>query len=184
MHLVFSGSRKIRDEVVVDALAEDAILTIRRLGLSQHLPPHLYVGDADGVDFCIRRSVSAAYNSLYGNKLAVFRAEWAKYKKAAGTIRNERMIDTAIANATIDNSVAMLVAIWDGQSPGTHHASSYAAKRGIHQICYVLKGTFEDQIEAVKTVFEGRKVLWTECVQTHFYLPLYKDELVDEEGSE
>src|SRR5204862_464610 len=63
-------------------------------------------GGARGVD-------SVAHEAAKGLKLKtrVFMAEWDKYGKKAGYIRNERMA----------RSGDFLLAIWDGRSPGTRN---------------------------------------------------------------
>lgn len=48
-------------------------------------------------------------------KLTIFPAEWEKYGKRAGILRNIQMGDYADA----------LVAIWDGESKGTKHMIEY-----------------------------------------------------------
>lgn len=50
----------------------------------------------------------------------VFYADWDRYKKAAGPIRNKKIIDRA----------DMVVIFWDGMSPGTGHVKRLAEKAG------------------------------------------------------
>lgn len=50
-----------------------------------------------------------------------FPADWDRYKKAAGYRRNEQMADHAEA----------LIAIWNGQSPGTKHMIDIARRKGL-----------------------------------------------------
>lgn len=50
-----------------------------------------------------------------------FPADWEKYGKPAGIIRNREMVDYADA----------LIAIWDGKSPGTQHVIDYARRKGL-----------------------------------------------------
>lgn len=53
-------------------------------------------------------------------------ADWEKYGKRAGIIRNEAMADNADA----------LVAFWDGSSPGTKHMIGAATRRGLEVHVY------------------------------------------------
>lgn len=50
-----------------------------------------------------------------------FPAEWEKYGRGAGHIRNSQMAEYAEA----------LIAVWDGQSTGTKNMISQAEKRGL-----------------------------------------------------
>lgn len=52
----------------------------------------------------------------------LYEANWSKYGKAAGPLRNEEMADNA----------DMLLAFWDGRSPGTSHMIKTARKKGLH----------------------------------------------------
>lgn len=54
-----------------------------------------------------------------GLKLEIFPANWEKWGKSAGLIRNAKMVNLAEG----------LIAIWDGTSPGTKHIISLARKR-------------------------------------------------------
>lgn len=51
----------------------------------------------------------------------LFPAEWDRFGKRAGYLRNEQTADNADA----------LVAFWDGQSPGTRHMIKTAYDRGL-----------------------------------------------------
>lgn len=51
-------------------------------------------------------------------RVTYFPADWVRYKKRAGPIRNEQMGDYA----------DMLVAFWDGKSTGTKHMINYMRK--------------------------------------------------------
>lgn len=66
--------------------------------------PEIVSGGAMGVDFC-----GELYAKDCGLNLKIFPAEWNKYGKSAGYIRNKQM--AAYADA--------LIAIWDGKSRGT-----------------------------------------------------------------
>ena len=54
-----------------------------------------------------------------GIKIIRYPANWDKYGRAAGPIRNEQMSEIAEA----------LIAIWDGKSPGTKNMISNATKK-------------------------------------------------------
>ena len=62
-----------------------------------------------------------------------FPAEWNKYGRSAGYIRNTEMADYA----------DILVAFWDGKSLGTKHMIDTATKKGL--IVYTIKYTRKSQ---------------------------------------
>jgi len=61
-------------------------------------------GTARGVD-----TMGELYANTYNIPIRRFPANWSKYGKAAGPIRNREMAEYA----------DMLIAVWDGKSPGT-----------------------------------------------------------------
>ena len=75
----------------------------------------IITGGANGVD-----SVAAAAAEDAGLKVVVHAAEWALYGKAAGPIRNRKIVEDC----------DKLVAFWDDESPGTKNSISLASKAG------------------------------------------------------
>ena len=73
-------------------------------------------GGARGVD-----TWAALAARKRGLQVQVFEADWQRFGKSAGYIRNRSIID----------SVDGVVAFWDGNSRGTAHAIQLARKRGI-----------------------------------------------------
>lgn len=67
-------------------------------------------GNALGTD-----RMGEEYAKLRGYNLMVFPAEWFKYGRRAGIIRNAQMADYA----TSDNKEGILIAFWNGISKGT-----------------------------------------------------------------
>jgi len=72
-------------------------------------------GGARGVD-----AIAEAAARKRGMTVTVFLADWNQYGKAAGHIRNQRIVDEC----------DILVAFWDGNSPGTKDSISKASKAG------------------------------------------------------
>lgn len=70
-------------------------------------------GTAGGAD-----KLGERYAKEYGHSVKQFPAEWDKYGKGAGYIRNEEMAKYAEG----------LIAFWDGQSRGTKHMIDLAYK--------------------------------------------------------
>lgn len=83
--------RDVVDDVLVDAGVRDDV-------------EEVVSGGADGADHA--GEVWASANDV---PVTVFEADWDEHGRAAGPIRNDEMVDYA----------DFVVAIWDGQSPGT-----------------------------------------------------------------
>ncbi|MCP4437524.1 MAG: DUF2493 domain-containing protein [Aureispira sp.] len=83
-------------------------------------------GGAKGAD-----SLGEVYAKEFGYSTTKFPANWKKYGRAAGYIRNEEMAEYA----------AELVVFWDGRSSGTKHMVQHASKKGLkvklffHEAC-------------------------------------------------
>jgi hypothetical protein len=94
MKVIVAGSREINDRAVVARAIQSSPFKITEL----------VSGTARGVD-------STAENYALTNNIPVkkFPADWDKYGKPAGAIRNQKMAEYADG----------LIAVWDGQSAGT-----------------------------------------------------------------
>ena len=84
-------------------------------------------GCANGAD-----KLGILYSNDYGISLKKFPADWDKFGKSAGYIRNKEMAKYARE----ENGV--LIAFWDGQSKGTRHMIDLANeyKLEVHVIKY------------------------------------------------
>jgi hypothetical protein len=71
-------------------------------------------GGASGVD-----SLAEHYANENNIPIKIFKAEWNKYGKAAGFIRNKLIIEYA----------DKVIAIWDGKSKGTKNSIDLATKQ-------------------------------------------------------
>lgn len=111
MKTIIAGSRNITDYTVVLA----AIL------LSEFKITEVVAGGARGVD-------SLAEQFAYDMKLPVliFPANWNKYFRTAGVIRNRQMAEYADA----------LIAVWDGESRGTKNMIDEATSRNLKLFVY------------------------------------------------
>lgn len=74
-------------------------------------------GAARGAD-----ELGEKYAKEKGFKIKLFPADWDKYKKAAGYIRNKQMAEYADS----------LIAFWDGKSKGTKHMIDLAEKYNLN----------------------------------------------------
>ena len=73
-------------------------------------------GHARGADLLGER-----YAEERQRKLEIHPADWEKYGKSAGYIRNKEMVDEA----------DMAICFWDGKSKGTEHTINLCEKKGI-----------------------------------------------------
>lgn len=78
-------------------------------------PTAIVCGEARGAD-----SLGKQYAKENSIPVMSFPADWDKYGKRAGYIRNEEMADNADA----------LIAFWDGQSRGTRNMIEIAKRKG------------------------------------------------------
>ena len=81
-------------------------------------------GHANGAD-----KLGEKYAKEFGYKLKLFPADWNKYGKTAGIIRNKQMADYACSGD-------VLIAFWDNKSPGTKNMIQVAKKAGLR--CFVV----------------------------------------------
>lgn len=105
MKVLICGSRSINDA----ALISQAVLQ------SGMTPTHIISGGARGVD-----RLAGEYAASNGIEFTEYPANWNKYGKCAGFMRNCVMVGTADA----------VIAVWDGKSPGTKHSIDYATSQG------------------------------------------------------
>lgn len=114
MKVAIVGSRSITDYDLVE-------LAVVRSGF---LISSVISGGAKGVD-----SLARQYAWIHGLPFTEFPANWDKYGKVAGRIRNSQMADVAQA----------IIAIWDGESRGTAHTLECAIQRKLPTYVYNTK---------------------------------------------
>lgn len=106
MRVLVCGSRDWTDTETIQ-------LTLSRLPLTAEV----IHGDALGAD-----NLAASYAMLRGHPVRAFPADWRGKGKRAGIIRNLAMLD---------EKPDLVIAFWDGKSPGTRHTITEAGRRGI-----------------------------------------------------
>jgi hypothetical protein len=79
-------------------------------------PTVIISGGAKGAD-----SLAEQWARLNGIATEVFLPDWKRYGRGAGMIRNQQIID----------SCDIVVAFWDGSSPGTRNSIGLAKQKGI-----------------------------------------------------
>ena len=78
-------------------------------------------GHARGAD-----SLGEAYATSHGLNLHLYPAEWDKYGKSAGYVRNKRMAEVSDIG----------IGFWDGKSKGTKHMMDLLVKE--NKLCYYI----------------------------------------------
>ena len=115
--VIIAGSRKFNDYLkLVTCLDDIGIHLINTID-----PIEIVSGHAAGADMLGER-----FAKVYGYPLKVFPAEWEKYGKAAGPIRNEEMAKYA---SKADRGI--LVAFPMGESSGTRNMIELAKRYGL-----------------------------------------------------
>ncbi len=74
-------------------------------------------GGASGVDY-----YAAIYARVLGMSVREYPADWKRYGRKAGPIRNRQMLDEV---------PDLVLAFWDGESPGTRDTIREAKRRGL-----------------------------------------------------
>jgi hypothetical protein len=100
-----------------------------RAELDRLKPTEIISGGARGADRVAE--VWAKTNSV---PITVFTANWNKYGRRAGILRNNQMLDT---------NPDLVLAFWDGVSTGTKYTINEARKRGM-------------KVEVIRAGLEGR----------------------------
>ena len=118
MKVIIAGSRTIEDKRVF----LDAIHSAHSEGIEI---TEVVEGGAQGVDRMAR-----GWAILTGRTLKTFNADWKRYGKKAGPLRNQEMADYAQA----------LIAIWDGKSRGTADMIKRAESSGLKVYVHRIKG--------------------------------------------
>lgn len=124
--VIIAGSRDMADyeaarKVISEALSE----------IGGGAPVRIVSGHCRGADILGER-----YAREHGLELAVFPAEWNRYGRRAGFIRNTRMAEFV----SEEGSEGTLIAFWDGQSRGTKMMIGIAERKGIDIHVFDLTG--------------------------------------------
>jgi hypothetical protein len=111
MKTIIAGSRTIEEYATVE----------RAVAASAFQITQVVSGCARGVD-----RLGEAWAYAHDVPIARFPADWKRYNKLAGLIRNKEM--AAYADA--------LILVWDGQSRGSGHMLSVATQKGLQVYVY------------------------------------------------
>lgn len=114
--VIIAGGRDFDDYTLLAQSCDAELSAIEKI-----IDVEIVSGGAKGAD-----SLGEKYAAQHSLSVKVFPADWNKYGKRAGYIRNEQM--AKYANC--------LIAFWDGKSRGTKHMIDLANKHSLH-ICIV-----------------------------------------------
>jgi hypothetical protein len=110
MRVIIAGSRSITRLALVEA-------AVLRSGFEV---TEVVSGTARGVDL-----LGEAWAQARGIPVTRFPADWARYGRAGGHVRNCEMV------AYARQAGGALIAVWDGVSRGTRHVIEYARAQGL-----------------------------------------------------
>ena len=108
MTIVIGGCRNFNDRSVVFQCLDEYLKLYKNTSEIIFLSGH-----CSGVDL-----LAEEYAKQYHYKLKIFPAEWGKYGRAAGSIRNKTMVEKS----------DVVIAFWDGKSRGTKNLIELAKK--------------------------------------------------------
>ena len=115
--VIIAGSRKFNDyQKLLETLDELGIHLINSIDSVEIISGH-----APGAD-----TLGERFADAYGYPLKIFPADWDKYGKAAGPIRNEQM-----AKYAAETDRGILIAFPIGESKGTRNMIKLAKQYGL-----------------------------------------------------
>lgn len=123
IRIIIAGSRNFNDYDRLEYECSRMISSIRYKYLIDKNSIEIISGTANGADKLGEKFANS--NNISVKK---FPANWSKYGKRAGYIRNCEMADYA----TQDGCEGFLFAFWDGKSKGTKMMIDIANKKGIN----------------------------------------------------
>ena len=116
MNLIIAGCRDFTDR---DIIYEGIDLFINEYGT----PDRIIEGGASGVD-----RIAGEYAREHNIPLQICKADWNKYGRAAGPIRNDKMA-RHVRDCIYEPGY--LLAFWDGKSRGTKNMIDTAERYGL-----------------------------------------------------
>jgi len=120
MRTIIAGSRSCGNIIQVAAAVKQSGFIITSV----------VSGTAPGAD-----RLGELWANLNSIPITRFPADWDKFKKAAGYIRNEEMA----------NNADQVIVLWDGVSPGSKHMIDIATRKGLAVSVYNFKPTEKEK---------------------------------------
>ena len=115
--IIVCGGRHFDDYVLLKSVVD------KRIEESEFSPGEVEIvsGHCKGADM-----LGEKYAAEHGCSIKVFQADWGKYGRAAGPVRNKQMVDYI---ATAENK--LVIAFVNENTKGTKNTVAYAKKAGI-----------------------------------------------------
>jgi hypothetical protein len=127
MRIIIAGSRSFDDYYY---LRRKCLSAIESLCYSSKPSDYEIIsGGAQGAD-----RMGQSFANEFKIPLKIMNADWNKYGKSAGYIRNQEMSDYAKQ----DPDMGVLIAFWDEKSKGTKHMIDIAKKDGLESFVYII----------------------------------------------
>lgn len=120
MRIIIAGSRDFTDYKFLKKNCSRILSDLEKNGTKRE-DIEIISGTARGAD-----RLGERFAAQYGIKVRRFPADWDRFGKRAGFIRNREMAEYA----SEDNGI--LVAFWDGRSRGTSSMIDLAKQAGLH----------------------------------------------------
>ena len=119
LRIIIAGSRDFNDYKLLKTSIRDIL---KNISLDDINKIKIISGTARGAD-----QLGERFAKQFKLDVVKFPADWDRFGKRAGYIRNEEMAKYSVK----DNNYGMLVAFWDGKSRGTKHMIDLAKKHGL-----------------------------------------------------
>lgn len=134
--MIIAGSRNITDYNVCYSACCKTLWALKNDNLiSSFNELEIISGAARGAD-----TLGEIFAHSYNVTLTKFPADWEKYGKAAGYIRNKQMAEYAS-----QSECGVLLALWDGRSSGTMYMINLAKSAGL-RVFTMINGCWEESI--------------------------------------
>ena len=119
LRIIIAGSRDFNDYKLLKTSMRDIL---KNISLDDINKIKIISGTARGAD-----QLGERFAKQFKLEVVKFPADWNRFGKRAGYIRNEEMAKYSVK----DDNYGMLVAFWDGKSRGTKHMIDLAKKHGV-----------------------------------------------------
>lgn len=111
--VIICGCRQFNDQEVINRILDKLLVSYPSI--------EIISGHAKGVD-----TLAENYAKINNYPCKIFPANWDKYGKKAGPIRNSQMLKYALKENPI------VIAFWDGKSRGTKNMIDQAKNKNVH----------------------------------------------------
>ena len=123
IRVIVAGGRDFNDKYLMEDNLMEWILDtyLKNLHIDEKVVLEFITGKARGAD-----TLGEKFAKEHGYKVKEFPADWNRYGKSAGYIRNKQMAEYAA-----ESNHGVLFAFWDGKSKGTKSMIDLATKYGL-----------------------------------------------------